>query len=180
MGGSTHKGHILTESRGALSPSPACPIFLSLYIHILSPPWFYVLNMYWFRNFTYSPPRFFAPSFAHRTYQPCNPLRSLLQRVFLRSPSPIPPTHWPLRKAHKPLRTSWICPPCLIIIQSFYCDCRINKPFACSRCFICVSCSVHVISCAKDHGFFILIPTTTKSENRITWYVSRLSYDIFY
>ena len=92
MGGSTHNGHILTESRRALSPSPACPIFLSLYIHILSPPWFYVLNMYLFHNFTYSPPRFFAPSLTHRTCQPYNPLRSLLQRVFLRSPSAVLPT----------------------------------------------------------------------------------------
>ena len=66
--------------------------FLSLYIHILSPPWFYVLNMYWFRNFIYSLQRFLAPSLTHRTYQPYNPLPSLLQRVFLRSPSPVPPT----------------------------------------------------------------------------------------
>ena len=27
-----------------------------------------------------------------------------------------------------------------------YCDCRINKPFTCSRCVICVPCSVHLIS----------------------------------
>ena len=37
------------------------------------------------------------------------------------------------KKAHKPLRTSWIsqkmCPPCLIIIQSCYCDYRINETF---------------------------------------------------
>ena len=45
--------------------------------------------------------------------------------------------------AHKPLRTWWISLPCLIIIQSCYFDCKINKPFACSRC---VSCSVHFIS----------------------------------
>ena len=54
------------------------------------------------------------------------------------------------KKAHKPLRTSWIpqkmCLPCLIIVQSCYFHYRINKPFACSRCLICVSCSVHVIS----------------------------------
>ena len=35
---------------------------------------------------------------------------------------------------------------CLIIIQSSYFDYRINKSFTCSRCVICVSCSVHVIS----------------------------------
>ena len=55
------------------------------------------------------------------------------------------------QKAHTPLRTSpWISPkmclPCLIIIQSCYFDYRINKPFTCSRCVICVSCSVHLIS----------------------------------
>ena len=35
---------------------------------------------------------------------------------------------------------------CLTIIKSCYFDCTINKPFTCSRCVICVSCSVHVIS----------------------------------
>ena len=54
------------------------------------------------------------------------------------------------KKTHKPLRTSWIsrkmCPPRLIIIQSCYFDYRIDKPFTCSRCVICVSCSVHLIS----------------------------------
>ena len=33
----------------------------------------------------------------------------------------------------------------LIIIKSRYFDSRINIPFTCSRCVICVSCSVHVI-----------------------------------
>ena len=37
-------------------------------------------------------PAVFAPSLTHRTYQPYNPLRSLLQRVFLRLPSTILPT----------------------------------------------------------------------------------------
>ena len=37
------------------------------------------------------------------------------------------------------------CLPCLIITQSCYFDYRINKPFACFRCVICISCSVHVI-----------------------------------
>ena len=74
------------------SPRHSHAQFLSLYIHILSPPWFSVLNMYLFRNFTYSPPRFLAPSLTHRTYQPYDPLPSLLQRVFLRPPSPVLPT----------------------------------------------------------------------------------------
>ena len=51
---------------------------------------------------------------------------------------------------HKPLCNWWIsqklCLPCLIIKQSCYLDYRMNKPFTCSRCVICVSCSVHVIS----------------------------------
>ena len=58
----------------------------------------------------------------------------------------------PRKKAHIPLRFSWIsqtCPPCLIITQSCYYDYRINKPFACSRCVICAS-------CAKDHRLFYL------------------------
>ena len=49
-------------------------------------------------------------------------------------------------KAHIPLRTSKMCLSCLIIIQSCYFDYRINKPFICSRCVICVSCSVHLNS----------------------------------
>ena len=52
-----------------------------------------------------------------------------------------------------------MCRPCLIIIQSCYFDCRINKPFAYSRCLVCISCSVHVISlatCAKDHVLFFI------------------------
>ena len=62
----------LTTVTYSLSPverSPRYPLaqFLSLYIHILSPPWFYVLNMYWFCNFTYSRPRvFFPPSHTAR------------------------------------------------------------------------------------------------------------------
>ena len=40
------------------------------------------------------------------------------------------------------LKQMW---PCLIIIKSCYFDYRINKPFTCSRCVICVSCSGHAI-----------------------------------
>ena len=36
-----------------------------------------------------------------------------------------------------------MCLPCLIIIQSFYFDYRINKNFKYSHCVICFSCSVH-------------------------------------
>ena len=54
------------------------------------------------------------------------------------------------KKAHKPLHTSWISQKmhqsCLIIIQSCYSDCRINKPFTRSRCAFCISCAVHSIS----------------------------------
>ena len=52
------------------------------------------------------------------------------------------------KKSHKPLHTSWIAKKCvcharLINIQSCYFDYRINKPFTCFHCVICVSCSVH-------------------------------------
>ena len=60
---------------------------------------------------------------------------------------------------------SEMCPPCLIIIQSCYCDYRINKPSTYSRCVICVSCSVHLISTyyvrKKSEAFF--------STNHITF-----------
>ena len=39
-----------------------------------------------------------------------------------------------------------LCLPCLIIVQSCYFGYTMNKPFAFSRCVICVSCSVHLIS----------------------------------
>ena len=48
---------------------------------------------------------------------------------------------------------SEMCLPCFIITKHFVY--RINKPFTGSRCFIFVSCSVHMIStCAKDHRLF--------------------------
>ena len=80
-----------------------------------------------------------------------------------------------VKKAHKPLRISWISPktclPCLIIIQSCYFDYRINKLFACSRCVICVLYSVlDVLRAQRSMGFFILIThKSTRSENPITW-----------
>ena len=86
-----------------------------------------------------------------------------------------PQKHNPEKKAHKPLHTSCISQemylPCLIIIQSCYFDYRIYKPFTCSRCVICVLCSIHLISAyAKDHGLFILIThKSLRSENPITW-----------
>ena len=58
-----------------------------------------------------------------------------------------------------------MCQPCLVIIQSCYFDHRINKPFACSRCLICVSCSAHS-TCAKDHGLFPLESTGQKIWSR--------------
>ena len=52
-------------------------------------------------------------------------------------------------KAHKPLRIWGIslktCLPCLIIIQSCYFDCRIDKLSTSSGCLISVSFSIHVI-----------------------------------
>ena len=41
---------------------------------------------------------------------------------------------------------SKMCLPCLIIMQSCYFDYTIDTPLACSRCVICVSCCVHLIS----------------------------------
>ena len=67
------------------------------------------------------------------------------------------------KKAHKPLRTSWTYQKmCLIIIQSCYFEYRINKPFACSCCVVCVSCSIcsrdlDVLHAQRIIGFFILI-----------------------
>ena len=67
------------------------------------------------------------------------------------------------KKVHKALRTSWTYQKmCLIIIQSCYFEYRINKPFACSRCVICVSCSIcsrdlDVLHAQRIIGFFILI-----------------------
>ena len=46
---------------------------------------------------------------------------------------------------------SKMCLPCLIIIRSCYFDYRLNKPFTYSRCVICVSCSVHLISAYYVH-----------------------------
>ena len=54
------------------------------------------------------------------------------------------------KKAHKPSRTSHISPqmclPCLVIVQSCYCDYRINKTFLRPRCLICILDSGHFIS----------------------------------
>ena len=64
-----------------------------------------------------------------------------------------------------------MCLPCLI--QSCYFDYRINKPFTCSHCLICVSCSVHVIShvlrAQRLMGSFYLTHNSTRSENPTTW-----------
>ena len=64
---------------------------------------------------------------------------------------------------------SEMCLPCLIIIQSYHFDCRINKPFTCSRCVICVSCSVHVISTYDGRKgswtFYLNYPQFKEVEN---------------
>ena len=64
-------------------------------------------------------------------------------------------------KAHKPLRTSRISQkfrPFLIIIKSCYFNCRINKPFACTRCSVFLSLFTwsRRITRAKDHRPFYL------------------------
>ena len=89
------------------------------------------------------------------------------------------------KKAQTPLRNARIslkmCRPCLVMMQSCYFDYRINKPFACSRCLTCISCSVHVIrriTCAKDHRLFqepswlfliLITHKATRSENSTAW-----------
>ena len=45
-------------------------------------------------------------------------------------------------------------------------DCRINKPFACSRCVICVS-YLDVLRAQRIIGYFT--HKLTSSENQITW-----------
>ena len=50
-----------------------------------------------------------------------------------------------------------MCRSCLIIIKYCYFDYSINKPSTCSRCLICDSCSVSVVSryyVCKGSGFF--------------------------
>ena len=68
-----------------------------------------------------------------------------------------------------------MCPSCLIIIQSYYFDCTINKPFTLSSCFICTFRPLFISSrhttCTKDHRLFYLnFPQITmRLENQITW-----------
>ena len=62
------------------------------------------------------------------------------------------------------------CLPCLIIIRCCYFDYRINKPFTCSCCVICVSCSVHVISTFYERKgslafFYRNYPQINKSDH---------------
>ena len=80
-------------------------------------------------------------------------LRSCLRFCFWPSDRSLPARAISSRKLqwrkNIPLKRTFlkqICRPCLIMIKCCYFDYRINKPFACSRCVICVSCSVHVIS----------------------------------
>ena len=86
------------------------------------------------------------------------------------------------RKKKKPNKPPKLCLPCLIIISLVVLT-RINKPFICSRCVICVSWSrvfrdlftwFRRTTCAKNHGpLFILIGThkSTRLEDLITWFV---------
>ena len=58
----------------------------------------------------------------------------------------------------------------VVIMPSCYFDYRINKPFPYSRCVICISCSVHVISTyyvRKGSWAFSTLTThkSTRSEN---------------
>ena len=72
------------------------------------------------------------------------------------------------RKAHMPLRPSWIsfkklkkmCLPCLLILQSCYFDYRTNTSFACSRCVICLSCDLDELRAESTHK-------STRPENPI-------------
>ena len=86
------------------------------------------------------------------------------------------------KQPHKPLHSSWIsqemCLPCLITIQSCYFDNR-NKPFTRSRCMICVSCSVHMISTyymsKGSQAFFIFNPVQNGWDTQKlleSWYFS--------
>ena len=87
-------------------------------------------------------------------------------------------------KAHKPLRTSYLSPkmclPCLIIIKSCYFDIRMDKPFPCSRCVICVSGSVLLISTfyvrKGSWAFFLITHKSTRSENPMPWLMVACAY----
>ena len=73
------------------------------------------------------------------------------------------------------------CLPCLIIVQSCYCDNRINKTFVYSCCVNCILCYVHLISSSyvcNVIGFFNLnypqINEGCKSDH-IQWTTSLLT-----
>ena len=64
------------------------------------------------------------------------------------------------------------------IVQSCYCDYRINKMSVCSRCLICIldsgSLYLHVPRTQRILGFFIVIThKSTGSENPIIWQIWR-------
>ena len=70
------------------------------------------------------------------------------------------------KKAHKPLRTSWIsqkmCLPCLIIIHTARSRCDLR--------FVLCSRDLDVLRAQRIIGFFILIThKSARSENPITW-----------
>ena len=73
-----------------------------------------------------------------------------------------------------------MCLPCLIVIKSCYFHYRINKPFACSRCYlrsVLGSRDLDVLRAQRIIGFFILIThKSTRSENAIACMVYISSY----
>ena len=58
-------------------------------------------------------------------------------------------------QAHNPLRTLWMCRPCLMIIKSSYFDYQINKPFTLDLFCALFTWSWHT-TCAKDHWCLFL------------------------
>ena len=61
--------------------------------------------------------------------------------------------------------------PCLMIIKSCYFDCRIIQSFTCSRCVICILCSVHLIlmyMCKGSRAFLSWLPTNQWGQKFIS------------
>ena len=89
------------------------------------------------------------------------------------------------KKAHIPPEYKMCTVCCLTIIQSCYFDYRINKPFACSRCVICVLCSVHVIStyyvCKGSWAFYLNYPQINEvgKSGHVGKFV-RISFQVFH
>ena len=78
------------------------------------------------------------------------------------------------KKAHKPLRTSWVSQKkSVCYVWKLYNFVRINKPLA-YRCLVCISCSVHVISTyyvrKGSWAFYLNYPQSNEVGNPITWW----------